>query len=128
MKKYNIPIENVIRHFDVTGKSCPAYYVDNTAWEALKNRIQKTTVVSSPTITVQKTLYRVRKSWSDAASQTGAYSSLDNAKKNCKKGYSVFDEAGNVVYSNAAKEDTSGKKYYRVQTGSYSLQKNAVAM
>ena len=23
MKKYNIPIQNVIRHFDVTGKKCP---------------------------------------------------------------------------------------------------------
>lgn len=27
MKKYNIPIENVIRHWDVTGKVCPAPYV-----------------------------------------------------------------------------------------------------
>ena len=23
MKKYNIPIENVIRHYDITGKLCP---------------------------------------------------------------------------------------------------------
>ena len=26
MKKYNIPSTNVIRHFDVTGKTCPAYW------------------------------------------------------------------------------------------------------
>lgn len=26
MKEYNIPLSNVIRHFDVTGKSCPAYW------------------------------------------------------------------------------------------------------
>lgn len=26
MKKYNIPARNVIRHFDVTGKLCPAYW------------------------------------------------------------------------------------------------------
>ena len=26
MAKYNIPAANVIRHFDVTGKSCPAYW------------------------------------------------------------------------------------------------------
>ena len=44
-------------------------------------------------------LYRVRKSWKDAASQIGAYKSLDNAKKACKSGYSVFDEKGNVVYT-----------------------------
>ena len=46
-----------------------------------------------------KTLYRVRKSWGDANSQIGAYSVLDNAKKVCKDGYSVFDENGNMVYS-----------------------------
>ncbi len=39
MKKYNIPIENVIRHFDVSGKSCPAYYVNNTKWNMVKSRI-----------------------------------------------------------------------------------------
>ena len=26
MKKYGIPASNVIRHFDVTGKLCPAYW------------------------------------------------------------------------------------------------------
>lgn len=33
MKKYNIPKENVIRHFDVTGKYCPKYWMDNTKWK-----------------------------------------------------------------------------------------------
>ena len=53
MKKYNIPISNVIRHFDVTGKQCPAYYVNNTVWNSVKNRISgatsKTTVTESTT-------------------------------------------------------------------------------
>lgn len=31
MKKYGIPVENVIRHFDVTGKSCPAYWCGTDA-------------------------------------------------------------------------------------------------
>lgn len=39
MNKYNIPIGRVIRHFDVTGKRCPAYYVDNEKWEQVKARI-----------------------------------------------------------------------------------------
>ena len=34
MKKYNVPASNVIRHFDVTGKSCPAYWVDEAKWKA----------------------------------------------------------------------------------------------
>lgn len=33
MDKYNIPKSNVIRHYDVTGKSCPAYWVDDAKWK-----------------------------------------------------------------------------------------------
>lgn len=37
MKKYNIPKENVIRHYDVTGKNCPAPMVtDEKLWEEFK--------------------------------------------------------------------------------------------
>ena len=49
MKKYNIPIENVIRHFDVTGKSCPAYYVNNTKWNAVKARIALSSSLTTQT-------------------------------------------------------------------------------
>lgn len=45
-----------------------------------------------------KQLYRVGKSWSDAKSQIGAFSSLENAKKACKAGYAVFDSNGKQVY------------------------------
>lgn len=30
MKKYNIPMPRVVRHFDVTGKPCPAYWCGTT--------------------------------------------------------------------------------------------------
>lgn len=40
VKKYNIPAENIIRHFDVVGKICPAPFVhDEKAWEEFKERI-----------------------------------------------------------------------------------------
>lgn len=40
MQKYNIPIENVIRHYDVTGKICPEPYVrDSKAWQNFKARL-----------------------------------------------------------------------------------------
>lgn len=39
MAKYNIPVERVIRHFDVTGKHCPAYLMDEAAWAAFKERL-----------------------------------------------------------------------------------------
>lgn len=40
MAKYNIPAENVVRHYDVTGKNCPAPFVSNPArWNDFKARI-----------------------------------------------------------------------------------------
>ena len=45
--------------------------------------------------------YRVRKSWTDAKSQKGAFKVLANAKKCADEnpGYSVYDESGKSVYS-----------------------------
>jgi N-acetylmuramoyl-L-alanine amidase len=39
MNKYGISIDRVIRHFDVSGKNCPAPFVDNTRWKEFKNKI-----------------------------------------------------------------------------------------
>lgn len=39
MRRYNIHPENVYRHFDVTGKHCPAYMMDEEAWMAFKARL-----------------------------------------------------------------------------------------
>lgn len=34
MYTYNISIDNVIRHYDITGKHCPSYWVDDKKWES----------------------------------------------------------------------------------------------
>lgn len=40
MARYHIPPENVIRHYDVTGKLCPAPFAKNeSAWQAFKQRL-----------------------------------------------------------------------------------------
>jgi hypothetical protein len=39
MDEYGIPAANVIRHYDVTGKQCPAAYVNEAKWKALKGRL-----------------------------------------------------------------------------------------
>lgn len=42
MKKYSVPVENVVRHYDVTGKSCPAPWVeDEGAWADFKALLTK---------------------------------------------------------------------------------------
>lgn len=39
--KYHIREKNIIRHYDVTGKNCPKYYVEHEdAWKKLKQDIQ----------------------------------------------------------------------------------------
>lgn len=43
-------------------------------------------------------MYRIRKTWADAASQIGAYTNMEYAKAACKDGYAVFDSAGNQVW------------------------------
>ena len=45
MGKYNVPIANVIRHYDVTGKIFPAPFVrDNKAWQEFKSRLEEKVV------------------------------------------------------------------------------------
>lgn len=74
MKRYGIGEDNVLRHYDLTGKHCPAYYVDSARWAALKARIVP-----------KKKLYRV---------QVGAFSSKANAEKYAeevrKAGFKAF--------------------------------------
>ena len=117
LKKYNLDINHLFTHTHWLNvrdgksgtvdylntaknpyKTCPLYILPH--WSAFKSKVQSymksgTSVSKNPTT---KLLYRVRKSWSDAKSQIGAFSSLDNAKKACKPGYYVFDANGNVVY------------------------------
>lgn len=59
IKRYNIPMSNVIRHFDVVGKICPAPFVSNiTAWNTFKARLYSdiitTNTPSSTNNTIQK--------------------------------------------------------------------------
>lgn len=105
MDKYGVPADHVIRHYDVTGKICPNPYVYNTTshtWDEFRKKISGAGTAEST-----DKLYRVRKSWEDAKSQTGAYKSLDNAKKACAEGYTVYDWNGKAVYSAKAPETSS---------------------
>ena len=37
MEKYGVPADRVIRHYDVTEKLCPLYYVEHPdAWDAFR--------------------------------------------------------------------------------------------
>lgn len=110
MDYFGIDINHIVRHYDVNSihKLCPRPFVGddlnvyygktgNTLWNEFKEQLGASSSASAPA-------YRVRKSWTDTASQLGAFTSLSNAKKLASKndGYYVFDQNGAVVYPAAA--------------------------
>ena len=49
MAKYNVPVDRVIRHYDVTGKTCPAPYVhDAAAWNVFKAQLTGSAAPAKP--------------------------------------------------------------------------------
>lgn len=96
-KKGTIAELNVMKN---SYKMCPIYILPH--WDDFKKLVQ-----SKQKKEVVTVLYRIRKTWDDAKSQIGAYSNLENAKKACKEGYSVFDENGKSVYTVEAKSTST---------------------
>lgn len=71
--------------------------------------------------TEQKTLYRVRKKWTDSASQVGAFEDLNNAKKSADSnpGYKVYNQNGSMVYD--PNEEPDEKPKPKVDTSEHKL-------
>lgn len=69
MAKYNIPVENVIRHYDVTNKICPAPFVENESrWNDFKSRLgqpipQPTPIPTEPDYTGPITYQAFASGW-----------------------------------------------------------------
>ena len=71
MKKYNIGIENVYRHFDVNGKHCPAYFMNQSVWEGFKARLKE-----SDTVPIYKTLEEIPEWGKETVKKLIAHGSL----------------------------------------------------
>ena len=132
LKKYNLDINHLYTHTHWLNvrdgksgtvdylntaknpyKTCPLYILPH--WAEFKKKVQSyMNSGSSAPATTQ--LYRVRKTWDDAKSQIGAYSSLENAKKACLAGYSVFDNSGKAVYTKSAVWSKGQKVTIRANT------------
>ena len=93
MKQLGIPADRVVQHYDVCAKNCPSAIRAKGDW----NRFKQLIGAKTDTPTVDK-YYRTRKSWADSKSQIGAYKSLENAKKEWKQGYTIYDWNGKAVY------------------------------
>lgn len=88
-------------------KMCPLYILPH--WAAFKAKVAEYMgeTVESPQETVEADdkPYRIRKSKDDVKSQIGAYSSLTNAIRAWKDGYTIYDKNGNAVYPEQEKNE-----------------------
>ncbi len=95
METYNVPIENVIRHYDVTGKTCPAPWVNNdSAWNNFLTALAAATTTTEETTTeeeeIEMTYYEKLTDIPDWA--------YDTVVKLKDKGYiEGEDEAGEIL-------------------------------
>lgn len=105
LNQYGWDTSHLKRHYDASRKHCPRRILDEGLWDnfvkCTASYMKKQGGGAAP---AAAPLYRVRKTWTDSKSQLGAYAILDNANKNCPAGYSVYDEAGKVVYTKKSAE------------------------
>lgn len=92
MKKYNIDVDHVIRHFDVNGKHCPSYFMKDSEWKKFKKRLSSDTKTNSKTNSKFKE-YKVKVSIDDLNIRIGP--GTNHAKNGiCQKGtYTIADES-----------------------------------
>lgn len=109
LNQYGWDTSHLKRHYDASRKHCPRRILDEGLWDnfvkcTASYMKKQNGAAGSVTAPAAAPLYRVRKTWKNSKSQLGAYAVLANAKANCPAGYSVYDEAGKVVYTKKSAE------------------------
>lgn len=94
--------QNMTVHRWFAATACPGEYLYSRMGQIAQEVNKKLGIGTTTT----NQMYRIRKTWKDAASQIGAYTNFDNAKRACKDGYYVFDSKGNIVYPEQKQEAT----------------------
>jgi hypothetical protein len=111
MLKYGIPLDNIIRHYDVTGKLCPESFVDETEWGRFKARLtvppMKGVTVSGTPI-IAKTEVSIDQMIAWARNKNADQTFIDLAPAF----YSISNECGVdacLAYCQSAKETAYGR-------------------
>lgn len=135
MKKYNIPIQNVLRHYDVTGKNCPAPFVQNPArWEDFLARLVNTDIQKiNKKMQVTATELNIRTLPSVSGKILGTLKNgeiIDTIGVINNWYQFVYKDKLAYVSGNYLKEYVEQKPatLYRVQVGAYSIYENAKKM
>lgn len=121
-KMFKLDSDDIYRHYDVTGKNCPAFWVkDPAGFAVFKNDVAKVLKGNKPNsnpkpaqvqASVQKGgIYRVRKFWGLPESQIGAFTVLESAKNLAYNNYpyKVFDDKGATIYAPHDNKPYGGK-------------------
>lgn len=122
MFKYNIPADHIIRHYDVTGKTCPAPYVFNKGkhtWEEFLSGIKNSSSEPAPSDTeIKDESFLVRVSIDDLNIRKGPGTDYEKTGKYTGKG--VFT----IIKTSTGKGSTKGwglLKSYPQENGWISL-------
>ena len=111
LKQYGWDTERLKRHYDASRKHCPRRIIDEGLWEQFKTKTKE--YMDGSASADSEKYYRIRKSWKDEASQIGAYKSLENAKKDWKEGYTIYDWNGKAVYPAKENKPTGGDYMFK---------------
>jgi N-acetylmuramoyl-L-alanine amidase CwlA len=114
MDKYDISKDHVIRHFDVTGKLCPAYLVDEKAWKDFKECLntlpeEKFRMTNNSYLRTTPEINHNKVGYTDISA---------TLKKKCvnKNGFAVF-KAGSTFTRIRSTYDSKGNKWYLIKSG-----------
>ena len=102
MRKYGIPIENVLRHYDVVSKRCPAMWVDDeNAWFAFKRQVMEVMEMTKEELLSLKGTGDHPSDWARQAAEW--------AKEN---GIFTGDSAGNFGWQQPITREAAAKLLY----------------
>lgn len=98
MDKYDIPASNVIRHYDVTHKTCPEPYVrDTAAWNAFKARLTSGGSNSVVDTTTKDETYKLVKACPIYMNSANAANRKNSVGTYAAGTYYVFNESNGMI-------------------------------
>lgn len=124
MQELNIPAENVLRHYDIVNKTCPAPYVHNNkyktswTWDEFKTKISDTDSAKSgfqavdlQGLTEAERIAKIAPLYQECMAKTGMLASVGIAQFCLESGYGSTDLALNANNLHGMKADLSGNTW-----------------
>lgn len=116
MDKYDIDEDHVIRHFDITGKMCPSYLVNEKAWIDFKGCLRNDLLPEEKFRLTNNSYLRLTP---EVNHNKVPFSEISTAlKKKCieKDGFAVF-KAGFTFTRVQSKRDKNNNKWMQLKSG-----------